>query len=58
MKQIMAVLWSFTRAAVKLLLFKTMTFLTGYNQRLLQKSLKPHRVKCRTEAVNNLPRPL
>jgi len=37
---------------------KTMTFLTVYNQRLLEKSLIPHRVRCWTEAVNKLSRPL
>jgi len=38
--------------------FKKMTFLTVYNQWLLQKSLIPHKVKCPTEPVNNLSRPL
>jgi len=39
--------------------FKKMTCLIVglYNQWLLKKSLIPHRVKCRTEAVNNLSRP-
>jgi len=35
-----------------------MTCHTVYNQRLLEKSLISHRVKCRMEAVNNLSRPL